>query len=134
MHADIRNGQTELVLSRKECSGFHWGTNLVVDPSAKNMLQKYDFGIIGEPVKDFLVGLKHQSLNKDVITPGKMIFYFMNQTEINRFTSEFSYDVAKKTLDTRVGATHKFNPDTMGFLKVNNLGKVDAMLKVKLNN
>jgi hypothetical protein len=53
---------------------------------------------------------------------------------LNRFTSEFSYDWAKKALDVRVGVTHKFTPDVMGFVKVNNVGKVDGMLKVKLSN
>lgn len=37
LHANIHNGQTELVLSRKECAGFNWGANLLVDPKhAKN--------------------------------------------------------------------------------------------------
>ena len=90
--------------------------------------------MIGEPVKNFLIGFKHQTLNKDVITPGKLFFYFMNQTEINRFTSEFAFDYAKKALDIRVGVTHKFTPDVMGYVKVNNVGKIDGMLKVKLSS
>lgn len=134
LHADIKSGQTELVVSRKESSAFHWGGTAIVHPTAKNQLQKYDFGVLAEPVKNFLVGFKHQSLNKDAVTPGKLFFYFMNQTVLNRFTSELIYDVSKKDLGVRLGATHKFTPEVMGYGKVTSAGRLDAMVKVRVNN
>jgi len=90
--------------------------------------------VLAEPAKNFLVGAKHVSTKNDTITPGKFLFYFLNQTSVNRFTTEFTYDYAKKALDARVGTTHAFTPDVMGYLKVNNTGKIDGMLKVKLNS
>jgi len=90
--------------------------------------------VLAEPAKNFLIGARHVTTNKEAITPGKLMFYFLNQTPGNRFTTEFTYDYANKALSARVGATHSFTQDVMGYLKVNNKGNLDGMLKVKLNS
>lgn len=37
LHSNItKQGITELVLTRKVCSGMVWGANLIVDPKAKS--------------------------------------------------------------------------------------------------
>lgn len=79
-------------ISRKETSALHWGGVATVDWHAANKLIKYDFAVKSELSKNFMLGFKHISTTKDAIKPGKLMFYFFNQTAINRFATEWTYD------------------------------------------
>jgi len=47
--------------------------------------------------------------------------------------TEFAYDYSKKTVDAKVGYSHKFSDDLTGYVKANNAGRIDGLLKFKVS-
>lgn len=110
------------------------GTNLVVDLRGQT-LTKYDFGLTYEPAANSTVGFKHESTSKDKFQLGKFyLFFFHNASAFQTVGTEFSLDWQKNTTEARLGLTHKFDDKVSGKVKVNHVGHVDGLLKLKLSN
>lgn len=73
-----------------------------------------------EPAAKTFVGFKHESLNKDKITPGKFIWSFCHAANPNNtFAAEFAFLVEKRATTARFGGVHKFSDDLTGKVKAN---------------
>jgi Eukaryotic porin len=65
---------------------------------------------------------------------GRFFVYFNHAATINQIVgTEFVYDWASKKVAAKVGVSQKFNDSTSGKFKVDQDGRVDAVLKHKYN-
>jgi len=63
-----------------------------------------------------------------------MFWYFTNSFAMSRTVgTELAYDYSKKTVDAKVGYSHKFSDDLTGFVKANSAGRIDGLLKFKVS-
>lgn len=110
------------------------GWNLVFDPK-NTKLTKYDFGATFEPADRLLVGIKHESTNSQKVELGRTLLLFFHQASaIQTIGSEFTLDHRTNAVAARFGLIHNFHPDLVGKFKVNHLGYLDAVLKLRLNS
>jgi hypothetical protein len=63
---NMRTWITEISLTYQAKNSFIFGSNFVLDTSAKN-LDKYDFGVSWSPAAGAFVGLKHESTTKEAL-------------------------------------------------------------------
>lgn len=109
------------------------GANLTFNPSSSR-LEKYDFGLNHLLQTGTNVGVKHESTSKDALKIGKFFFYFFhNANAFQTVGTEFTFDYATKAHDARLAFLHKFDDTVSSKVKVNNLGQLDALLKIKLS-
>jgi hypothetical protein len=128
-----RNYLSEVTLAYRQNPRWLFGSNFTFD-AKKSTFPTYHAGVVFEPSDNALVGLKHESLNKDKHELGKFfLFYFHKASLANTVGSEFSFDYQKKVVEAKLGLSHKFDDNTSGKIKVNNNGTVDALLKHKLS-
>lgn len=134
LYTNLRSLVTELNLTYLARTNLALGSNLVLNPQAKN-LDKYDFGATWSPASGAFVGLKHESVAKDTLQIGKLfLFFHHNATLAQTVGTEFTLDWQKRLLEARFGLTHKFNDDSSAKFKVNHHGYLDALLKHRINN
>jgi hypothetical protein len=72
---NLRSVITEADISYLVQSDLILGANLIIDPQIQSVT-KYDFGISWTPALNQLVGLKHESLNKNNFELGKFVLMF----------------------------------------------------------
>lgn len=109
------------------------GANLIFDPKSSK-LTKYDFGVNTELAVNSYFGVKHESDSKDTVRFGKFFFYFFhNASAYQTIGTEFSYDALTKFTTARLAFTHKFDEKVSSKFKINNMGHLDALLKLKLS-
>jgi hypothetical protein len=66
---------------------------------------------------------------------GRFFVYFNHAATVNQIVgTEFVYDWATKKVGAKVGVFQKFNDATSGKFKVDQEGKLDAVLKHKYND
>lgn len=98
-------------------------------------MTKYDFGLVYAPAENTQIGWKHESFDKTSIKPGKMwTTYYYAPKSGQAVSSEFGYDVEKKTIDARAGFVHAFTSDLTGKFKINQAGQFDSALKYKISD
>lgn len=128
-----RNYLSEFTLSHRHNPRWLLGTNFTFE-AKKNTFPTYNAGVVFEPSDNALIGLKHESINKEKLEVGKFFLYYFHKASIaNTVGSEFTLDWQKKVVEARLGLSHKFDDNTTGKIKVNNNGTVDALLKHKLS-
>lgn len=112
----------ETTLTYKHNARWLFGFNFLFD-AKKNKFPSYHGGVVFEPSDNALVGLKHESINKEKHEVGKFfLFYFHKASLANTVGSEFSLDWQKKVVEAKLGLAHKFDDNTSGKVKVNNNG------------
>jgi len=83
---------SETTITHRACSRWLLGTNFTLD-SQKRQFKTYNFGTVWEPSDNALVGIKHESINKEKTEIGKFFFYFFHKASaINTVGTEFSLD------------------------------------------
>ena len=131
----LRDMIADFQVTYLHCPKLVLGTNLMFDLQGQTMI-KYDLAANVSPSDKSNVGFKHESTNKAAIELGKFWFYFFHAASASQtLGTEFSLNWAKKEETTvRLGYAHKFSDDTSGKVKVDDKGKVDGLLKMKLSN
>ena len=110
------------------------GGNLVFNPHTA-MLDKYDCGFSWSAGSNQLLGLKHESLNKQKLQIGKLLLFVHHYASLNQtLGTEFALDWQKRQLEARMGLQHKFNEQTSAKMKVDHRGYAQVVLRHKLNN
>ena len=108
----------------------------MLNPRVSN-LDKFDWGLTWSPAGSAYIGLKHESSSKakSALSFGKF-FLFVNHaaTQSQVVGTEFTLDWATRVVQARLGFLHRFNSDTTGKFKVNEIGQVNAVLKHKINS
>ncbi len=128
-----RNYLSEFTFAYRHSARWLVGSNLTFD-AKKNKFPTYHAGVVFEPSDNALIGVKHESVNKDKVELGKFFLYYFHRASLaNSVGSEFSFDYQKKLVEAKLGLSHKFDDSTTGKIKVNNNGTVDALLKHKLS-
>jgi hypothetical protein len=108
------------------------GFNVVADP-VNQKISKFDWGFNWNAAQGANFGIKHES--QSPVSLGKFwVFFNHAATSSQTVGTEFAYDWATKNVTAKVGATQKFNDATSGKFKLDNEGKVDAVLKHKYND
>jgi hypothetical protein len=109
------------------------GLNLTFD--AKNTkLTKFDVGTTIEPAERLYAGLRHEFSAENKLSLGKTFLLFYHQASaIQTIGSEFTLTHKDNSVGARFGLTHAFSPDFTGKFKVDHGGKLDAVLKLKMN-
>lgn len=109
------------------------GANFQFDPAISS-LTKYDFGFTWTPVHNALVGLKHESMRKELMEIGKIRLFIHNYaTQRQTVGTEFSLDWQKRQLEARLGLLHRFDDNTHAKLKIDHHGYIDAIIKHKIS-
>jgi len=89
---NVSNLNSETTATHKICSRWLLGANFTVD-AAKKQFVAYNFGTVWEPADNALVGVKHESTNKDKVEIGKIFLYFFHKASaFNSVGSEFMID------------------------------------------
>jgi len=128
-----KNYLSEFTFAYRHNARWLFGSNFTFD-AKKNKFPTYNAGVVFEPSDNALIGLKHESLNKDKHELGKFFLYYFHKASIaNTIGSEFSFDYQKKVVEAKLGLSHKFDDFTTGKIKANNNGTVDALLKHKVS-
>ena len=123
----IVENQLTYALNRNLTVGLETGADLT---NFKRLV--YNFGVVYEPANNCLVGLKHESLDKDNINPGKFLFYFYHRiSAINTLGSQLVYDYPKKNITGIIGATHKFSDADQLKAKLTNEGALSLVYKYR---
>ena len=128
--ANLRTLLVEATSVYKALPSLNVGMNLHFDAKKMN-LDKYDFGFSWEAAAGAQVGVKHESISKDKIQPGKFLLYFHHAvSSAQTVGSEFVIDyLNNRAVTARMGYLHKFNDDTSAKVKVNHAGQVDLAFK-----
>lgn len=72
------------------------GYNLILDPVTQN-LEKYDFGLAWSPAENVFVGVRHESLTKEKLELGKVLFLLHHNVSTSRsIGSEFALNYSTK--------------------------------------
>lgn len=111
---------------------YAFGFNIVADPVGQKV-QKFDWGFNWNAAQGANFGIKHEG-NSPVALGKFWVFFNHAATSSQTVGTEFAYDWATKKVGAKVGATQKFNDATSGKFKLDNEGKVDAVLKHKYND
>ena len=131
---NVRDFVTELTFVHKACARWLIGGNITVD-AKKQLLTTYNAGVVWEPADKILIGLRHESVNKEKLALGNFYLHYYHQASaINTVGTEFKLDWEKKAVTAKLGLLHKFDDNTSGKVKFDQTGKIDALLKHKFSD
>ena len=105
----------------------------IVAEAATQKVSKFDWGFNWYASQGANFGIKHEGVSP--VQLGKFwVFFNHAATASQTVGTEFAYDWATKKVGAKVGVWQKFNDATQGKFKLDNEGKVDAVLKHKYND
>ena len=111
-----------------------FGADVICDTKA-GKLTKYDFAINKEIAQGSNVGIKHESTSKDQLKLGKFLFYFHHSASaFHTVGTEFGFDYQTRATEAKLGFVHKFDDKVSTKFKLNHVGHLDALLKMKLSD
>ncbi|CDW87474.1 voltage-dependent anion mpp family [Stylonychia lemnae] len=132
--ANLRSFLVEHNFTHKARSNFLLGYNIILDPVTQN-LEKYDYGLSWSPAEGAFVGLRHESLSKEKLQLGKVLFLLHHNVSTSRsIGSEFAFNYSTNEKDARLGLSEKIDDDTQLKVKVNHKAYVDLVLKRRINS
>ena len=106
--------------------------NLVADP-VNQKVSAFQWGFNWNAAQGANFGIKHEAASP--LQLGKFWVYINHVASTSQTVgTEFVYDWASKKTAAKVGVTQKINDATSGKFKVDQDGKVDAVLKHKYND
>ena len=113
---------------------YNFGTTLNVDLKTQAVL-KNEFGVTWSPADGSRIGVHHVAQEGKPLELGKLWFYFNHAaTSAQTIGTVFGYDWNSKQVEARLGVSNKFNDSTSGKFKIDQDGKVDALLKHQYNS
>lgn len=111
---------------------YTFGFNVVADPTTQKV-SKFDWGFNWNAAQGANFGIKHEGVSP--LQLGKFWVFFNHAATTSQIVgTEFAYDWATKKVGAKVGVSQKFNDATSGKFKIDQEGKVDAVLKHKYND
>ena len=131
--ANIRSLNTLITLSHLY-KRYNFGSSLNIDLKSQTIV-KNEFGVTWSPADGSRVGIHHVAEDNKPAQLGKFWFYFNHAaTSAQTVGTVFGYDWNKKEVSARLAVANKFNDSTNGKFKVDQDGKVDAVLKHQYNS
>jgi len=131
---NVRDFVTEITVVHKCCSRWLIGGNFILDAN-KKLVTAYNAGVVWEPADKVLIGVRHESVNKEKLAIGNLyLHYYHHASAFNKVGTEFKLDWQKKEVTAKLGLDHKFDDNTSGKVKVDQTGKIDALLKHKFSD
>ena len=131
--SNIRSLNTVITLSHLY-KRYNFGSTFNIDLKSQAIL-KNEFGVTWSPADGSRIGVHHVAQDNKPAELGKFWFYFNHAaTSAQTIGSVFGYDWNTKQVEARLGVANKFNDTTSGKFKIDQDGKVDALLKHQYNN